>query len=853
MGSLYDYFVRRNPRVEYEYERYVKEHLEEHYFNRFKHIRLLIMLNWAYCIKHRNTPFLYWDMPMHLTEKESGNIAPLNPRISVIVASYNYENFIVEALDSIYAQTYRNFEVIVIDDGSSDNSKGVLRNYMRKHSDLRVYTHANGSNKGLPETVLLGLQKAEGDYVAFCEADDRWKNNYLERKIQAINEHPDANIIINNVEPFGEPNLVAAARGVSLEYAQTFEKSVTDVEPMLARERNVIPSFSCCMVKRVELLKCDFLSVPRKSNLDWWLWRQLLYTNRVCAISEKLTEWRRHENSYMSTELFDEFSKINEFKEKMDMMLVEKYPEIDSDIKMMVNMKDRITFIDGRVYCDGVECDYQPFFSVIIPTFNRVDLIAEAIESVLRQTYNNFELIIIDDDSTDGTVECVQERYKDYLNNGTITLIESEKVGVSGARNKGLEAAKGEWIAYLDSDNKWLEEYLQTFVYYILSKPEQKNFYARLMMMSSGSSRGRRFNYDLLLEQNFIDLGTYVHKKDLINELGGFDCEMTRLVDWDLITLQAKVYEPYFIDRVVLLYNDYDSSDRITNSIKLADNMCIYRRKYCEEYPEVSVLITSYNHEKYIEQAIESALMQRGKFRYEILLSDDGSTDKTHSIIEKYRMEYPHLIRDISSNKNRGISQNIKDGIKEVRGAYFAILEGDDFWSSEWKINRQMRFLKDHPECNLVFNRIRIFNDDTEKYTSLSRQSTLPKFITGRNILKTEGQNPIANFSSCMFRSDVAKLFPDVLFEDRFNEIVTCMYLEQIGQIGYIPEFLSVYRIHNNGTWSGLNEIEKIDNAIQIRKRALKVCSSEYTEQMEKIITSLEEKREKLSCDVVSM
>ena len=79
---------------------------------------------------------------------------------SVIVASYNYEDYIRETLESLVNQTYKNFEVIVVDDGSSDNSVKVIREYEEKYPCVHLYQHPNGENRGLPETVLLGLTKA---------------------------------------------------------------------------------------------------------------------------------------------------------------------------------------------------------------------------------------------------------------------------------------------------------------------------------------------------------------------------------------------------------------------------------------------------------------------------------------------------------------------------------------------------------------------------------------------------------------------------------------------------------------------------------------------------------------------
>ena len=103
--------------------------------------------------------------------------------------------------------------------------------------------------------------------------------------------------------------------------------------------------------------------------------------------------------------------------------------------------------------------------SVIIPTYNRSSVLSRAIDSVLRQSFKDFELIVVDDGSTDNTKELI-EKYSDQ-----ITYIYQDNKGVSAARNKGLEHAKGEWIAFLDSDDEWKKKKLEKQIAFIEINP----------------------------------------------------------------------------------------------------------------------------------------------------------------------------------------------------------------------------------------------------------------------------------------------------------------------------------------------------------------------------------------------
>lgn len=116
----------------------------------------------------------------------------------------------------------------------------------------------------------------------------------------------------------------------------------------------------------------------------------------------------------------------------------------------------------------------------------------------------------------------------------------------------------------------------------------------------------------------------------------------------------------------------------------------------------VSVAMISFNHEKYIEQALESVLMQKTNFKFEIIIGDDCSTDKTQEIVSKYCNKYPGLIKGILRNKNIGALNNVYDVFTRCKGKYIAILEGDDYWTSNTKLQKQFEVLEHNPQLSAV-------------------------------------------------------------------------------------------------------------------------------------------------------
>jgi len=206
-----------------------------------------------------------------------------------------------------------------------------------------------------------------------------------------------------------------------------------------------------------------------------------------------------------------------------------------------------------------------------MPSYNRKYCIDRAIESILSQNYNDFELLIVDDASTDGTLEHIKANYPAEIEKGKIRLIPIGKVGCAGARNVGLNHAKHVWICYLDTDNQMMPSYFETFSRCILENHEYQCFYAKMRLRTSGEEVGKPFSFFELLQANFIDIGTFVHSKALYQELGGQDVNLRRLQDWDQIIRYTALHKPYFIDTVVLDYSDV-SGDRISNYVNHEDS-----------------------------------------------------------------------------------------------------------------------------------------------------------------------------------------------------------------------------------------------------------------------------------------
>jgi len=120
--------------------------------------------------------------------------------------------------------------------------------------------------------------------------------------------------------------------------------------------------------------------------------------------------------------------------------------------------------------------------------------------------------------------------------------------------------------------------------------------------------------------------------------------------------------------------------------------------------PLVSVNMVTYNHELYIAQAIEGVVQQKTDFAFELVIGEDCSTDRTRDVVHTYRDKHPDIIRLVTSEKNVGAHKNYHRVVKACRGKYIAYCDGDDFWHRMDKIQRQVEYLENHPECGIVYS-----------------------------------------------------------------------------------------------------------------------------------------------------
>ncbi len=205
--------------------------------------------------------------------------------------------------------------------------------------------------------------------------------------------------------------------------------------------------------------------------------------------------------------------------------------------------------------------------SIVMPAYNGAGRIAAAIRSVLAQTHAQFELLIVDDGSTDATTAVVAA----FTSDPRVRLITGSHRGVAAARNLALSEARGEIIAYLDCDNRWKPWYLEVMVAWMTLAALDIGYCAIALRSDEQrliGYRGDDFDWAACLQENYVDLNGLCHKRALVYEFGGFDTRLRRMVDWDLILRYGSDRE---IGYAPFVGCEYDDSEKASGRITLRE------------------------------------------------------------------------------------------------------------------------------------------------------------------------------------------------------------------------------------------------------------------------------------------
>ena len=419
------------------------------------------------------------------------------PLVSVIIPVYNGARYLRAALESVFAQTYRPFEVIVVDDGSTDDSGVIAQSF----SDVR-YIHQ--ANQGVAAARNNGIEAARGEFLAFLDQDDLWSPEKLRLQIQHMLHHPDLGYTLTQQKFFLDPGAALPA---------WFRKELLDsvhtgwVLGTLVVRRTAFETVG------------NFVTGYSAANDSDWFFRAKAGAIPMAVIPELLLLKRIHEanDSARAKEILSELRKV--VKSSLDRQRISSHTEPSA--------------------VAAGKSPETPLVSVIIPVYNYDRYLAEAIQSALGQTYRHLEVIVVDDGSTDQSA-AVAQRFPG------LRYCHQVHAGIGAARNKGVESVQGDYIAFLDADDRWplgkIERQLSAFE----SDPALEMVFGQALQLHNGPEWEAGVNDERLAVDRMVPgmvPGTMLIKRAALSRVGRFkdDLKVGEFIDWYARAVELQV------------------------------------------------------------------------------------------------------------------------------------------------------------------------------------------------------------------------------------------------------------------------------------------------------------------------
>jgi glycosyltransferase involved in cell wall biosynthesis len=493
--------------------------------------------------------------PAHRTAESSSSIAGHTPRVSVIIPTYNRANYIGQAVASALGQTYRDIEVVVVDDGSTDATAEVLGSFM----DSRL-VRIQQENAGRSRARNVAINAARGEYITFLDSDDYYLPSKIELQVSYLNANPDVGMVYTSAACIDDD-------GQSLSH--TYRALLSGwIYPSIAFFIPHTITLPTVMVRREVLSTVGPFDENLERFEDTDMWRRVAKRVSVAGIDEITCHVRTHSGNRL--ESLDPTKIVAALDRYIAKVLAE-----DTDVEQsilqagarrlsehygtaMLNVPD-FAATGEQLLRKGVAY-FEPMVSVVVPVYNGANYLGAAIESILRQTYPNFEIVVVNDGSNDnGATERVALSYENR-----IKYFSKSNGGVASALNSAIREARGEYISWLSHDDLYIPDKLERQISFLAQQPEpgQCVVYGDYAVFSQDSDPGtpvglpniepEDFRY-FITTQNILHGCTLLIPKAAFERHGWFNENLRTTQDYDLWFRMAKTERFIHFPGVVVL------------------------------------------------------------------------------------------------------------------------------------------------------------------------------------------------------------------------------------------------------------------------------------------------------------
>jgi glycosyltransferase involved in cell wall biosynthesis/radical SAM superfamily enzyme YgiQ (UPF0313 family)/polysaccharide pyruvyl transferase WcaK-like protein len=505
------------------------------------------------------------------------------PFLSIVMPTFNRAGYLKEAIESILVQTFSDWELILIDDGSVDETRSLVESY----HDERIRYYNFGHN-GISYARNIGSLLSRGDIIVISDSDDLNVPHRLECIVKELGQG-QADILYSSMIHFKDKGEESLIKTKQFSY-EMLTRGNYIFHPTVAYRREV--ALDCPYNEDLEMVE----------DYDFYL-RAAHKGYRFKHIEEPLVRHRIH-GGQISEIRMEEMSKIH------------------SNLVEQEKRNRKINMLRGT-----------PLVSIIIPTFNRTEMLLDALRSIYAQSYKHFEIIVINDggDNVQDLIHTLnQEREILYIQH-------PENRGLPSARNTGLKAAKGKYIAYLDDDDIYYPDHLEVLITGLesnqcrLGYTDSVHVYQRwigdrYVPVGKAVRYSQDFDYDKLLISNYIPVNNIMHERELLQETGLFDETLTAHEDWDLWIRCAEKTKFLHIPQITAEVRIREDGTTMTNRdrVPFLDTMKKIHARYAHQAKETWIIEdqkkTEYQLQKEIE--VEGHALSAGQYqimhRYQI-------------------------------------------------------------------------------------------------------------------------------------------------------------------------------------------------------------------------------------------
>ena len=396
--------------------------------------------------------------------------------ISIIIPVYNVENYLRSCLDSVLSQTYKDFEVLMVNDGSTDSSGAICQDFAERDSRFHYFEKENG---GLSDARNYGLERAKGHYITFLDSDDFLFEDYLENLYHA-SRLSNSDITIGGYCRFGDSNFYFyndRFKSDSLVEFKDFQ-AIQYLDSMLDV---TFITFSTAWGKLFKRELFSELRFPYGKYVEdqFLIWKLYMKADKIYVFNGASYVYRMNPSGLSNIFTLKHLDYIDALEERIKATKDIEGIEIQHSFNMYSYVLQRILgqleehdYIDEakevREKLELAEQGQYPFLSdevkeievknggelvsIIVPVYNVENYLRMCLDSIEHQTYSNIEVLLINDGSPDSSGEICQEY---VARDSRFRYFEKENGGASDARNYGIERSNGKYLTFVDSDD-WL-------------------------------------------------------------------------------------------------------------------------------------------------------------------------------------------------------------------------------------------------------------------------------------------------------------------------------------------------------------------------------------------------------------